>query len=308
MESDIMSHSRVATIVVNWKLKEETLRCLQSLEQLDLPCRVIVVDNGSGDDSAEYIAYHFPQAELITLTSNIGFGAACNRAIVWALEDIFCDYVFLLNNDAVVHPYALSELISVAQTYPEAGIFGPKVYYHDDPHTIWHAGARRRWGVLAATDAGRGQVDRGQFNTSREVDYVFGTAMLIRRGVFERIGLFDERFFLYLEDLDFCLRAQEVGFSLLFVPQAHVWHKGSASTAHNRAMRRYHMARSTIHFLKKHTPLPLSLPVLAFWILVSLQTFIVDLGHGDWAVIRSSWSGVVDGFSEVPVTERGAFV
>ncbi|MFQ5855671.1 MAG: glycosyltransferase family 2 protein [Anaerolineae bacterium] len=297
-----MAHPHVTTIVVNWKLKEETVRCLRSLEQLDLPCHVIVVDNGSCDGSAEYLVRRFPQAELIALNSNVGFGAACNRAITRALNDAFCDYVFLLNNDAVVHPRTLSELISVAQAHPEAGIFGPKIYCQDEPRTVWYAGARRRRGVLAAADTGRDRLDRGQFNTLRDVDYVFGTAMFIRRGVLERVGLFDERFFLYLEDLDFCLRAQAVGFSLLFVPEAHVWHKGSASTAHNKAMRRYHMARSTVLFLRKHTSLALSLPVLVFWMLVYLRTVIADLMQGDLAIVRSCWSGLVDGLAEVRAT------
>ena len=297
-----MAHARVTAIVVNWKLRAETARCLRSLEQLDLPCRAIVVDNGSSDGSVEYLACHFPQAELITLASNVGFGAACNRAIARVLTDASCDYVFLLNNDAVVHPRTLSELMNVAEAHPEAGIFGPKIYCHDDPRTIWYAGARRRRGVLAAADTGRDRLDRGQFNALRKVDYVFGTAMLIRRNVFERVGLFDERFFLSLEDLDFCLRAQAVGYSLLFVPEAHVWHKGSASTAHNKPMRRYHMVRSTVLFLKKHTSIALSPLVLVFWMLVYFRTVIADLMDGDLAIIRSCWSGLVDGLAEVFAT------
>lgn len=297
-----MTRSRVTTVVVNWRLKEETCQCLRSLERLDFPCRIIVVDNGSGDGSAEYITGRFPQAELIALPSNVGFGAACNHAITRALEDTACEYVFILNNDLVIHPNALSELASVAQTHSEAGIFGPKVYYSDEPDKIWYAGARRHRGGLAATDTGRGQVDRGQFSTLREVDYVFGTAMLIRRNVLERIGLFDERFFLYLEDMDFCLRAQAAGFSLLFVPQAHVWHKGSASTACNKTMRRYHQIKSTLHFLKKHVSLALIPPVLVFWILNYFRTIIADLAHGDLAIVQSSWSGLIDGLTEAHTT------
>jgi GT2 family glycosyltransferase len=293
-----MTHSRVTTIVVNWRLKEETLHCLRTLESLDLPGRVIVVDNGSGDGSVECIARHFPQVELIALPSNVGFGAACNRAITRALEDTGCEYVFLLNNDAGVHSDVLSTLVGAAQAHPDAGILGPKVYYQDEPDKIWYAGARRRWGVLAAADTGRDQVDRGQFDTLREVDYVFGAAMLIRRSVFERIGLFDERFFLYLEDMDFCLRAQEAGFSLLFVPQAHVWHKGSASTANHGGMRKYHFVRSTVQFVRKHTPLALSLLAFVFWMLVLFRFIITDLACGNVAMLRSYWSGLTNGLAE----------
>ena len=290
-----MTHPHVTTIVINWGLKQETMKCLRSLERLDLPCRVIVVDNGSGDGSSEYIARHFPQAELIALPSNVGFGPACNLAITRALQDGVCDYIFLLNNDALVHPRALSELLSIAQDCPKAGILGPKVYYHNEPDKIWYAGARKRWGVLAATDTGRGQTDYGQFDALREVDYVFGAAMLIRRDVFERVGLFDEQFFLYLEDMDFCLRTQETGFSLLFVPQAHVWHKGSASTANRNGMRKHHFVKSTVRFAKKHTSLAWSLPAFIFWILVLLRFIIADLARGNLVSIKSYWSGLISG-------------
>jgi GT2 family glycosyltransferase len=294
-----MTHPRVTTIVVNWRLQEETLQCLRSLECLDFPQRVIVVDNGSDDGSAECVLRHFPHTELITLPCNIGFGAACNRAIDRVLEDATCEYLLLLNNDAVVHPRALSELVDVAQAHPEGGIFGPMIYYYDDPRTIWYAGARRRRGVLAAADTGRGQVDRGQFDAVRQVDYVFGAAMFIRRSVFERIGLFDEQFFLYLEDMDFCLRAQKAGFSLFFVPQARVWHKVSASTANNNGMRKYHFVRSTVRFAKKHTSPLFSLPAFVFWTLVLLRFILDDLVRGNLAVMRAYWSGLVSGLAEM---------
>ena len=298
-----MTHPYVTTIVVNWRLKEETLQCLQSLECLDFPHRVIVVDNGSNDGSAECIAHHFPHIELITLPCNMGFGTACNRAIDRALEDAACEYVLLLNNDVLVHPRTLSELADVAQAHPEAGILGPKIYYLYNPHTIWYAGARQRWGVLAAADTGRGQVDRGQFDVVRQVDYVFGAAMFIRRSVFERIGLFDEQFFLYLEDMDFCLRAQKAGFSLFFVPQACVWHKGSASTTHNNGMRKYHFVKSTVSFAKKHTSLALIMPASVFWMLVFLRFVIADLASGNFAVVRSYWSGLIDGLVRASATQ-----
>ena len=292
---------RIGVIVVNWKLKHETLRCLRSLEKLERPelfsLRVIVVDNGSGDGSVQYIASAYPELEIIALPVNVGFGAACNIAINRIMKDVSCPYVFLLNNDAVVHSSALTELIQVAEAHPAAGILGPKVYYRDKPHMLWYAGARRRWGVLAAADTGRGRVDYGQFDAVREVDYVFGVAMLIRRSVFERIGVFDERFFIYLEDMDFCLRAQEAGFSLLFVPQTHVWHKGAASTAENRGMRKYHFVKSTIYFARKHTRSLLMPLAFVFWSLVLLRFVLLDLIHGNLSDVRSYWAGLVEGLN-----------
>ncbi|MEM8530594.1 MAG: glycosyltransferase family 2 protein [Chloroflexota bacterium] len=294
-----MSDTHVTAVVVNWKLKEATLYCLRSLAQSSTPCRIIVVDNHSDDGSVEYLMQHFPQAELIVMPSNVGFAGACNRAITQALEDPGCEYVFLLNNDAIIHPQAITEMLEAAQTDPTVGILGSKVYYDDSTNTIWYAGARRRWGVLAAVDTGRGQIDQGQFDTVRPVDYVFGAAMLIHRRVFEKVGLFDNRFFMYLEDMDLCLRAQDAGFSLLFVPQSRVWHQGSASTSRNSALRNYYVVKSTAYFLKKHTTPIFLAPVFMFWILVSLRAIVVDIARGNLGVIPSYWTGFVDGVSKV---------
>jgi GT2 family glycosyltransferase len=295
----MMTEACVAVVVINWKLKEETLSCLRSVQQLEHACQMIVVDNGSGDCSAEYLAHHVPQAKLLVLPTNLGFAAACNHAIATALQNTNCEYVLLLNNDAMIERRAVSELLRAAQAHPTVGILGPKVYCRDQPDRLWYAGARRRRRVLAAAGTGRGELDRGQYDTLREVDYVFGAAMLVRRGVFEQIGLFDEQFFLYLEDMDFCLRAQASGFTLLFVPQAHVWHAGSASTKNNQALRKYHKVKSTMRFLKKYASPASSLPIFAFWCLVALRDIFSDLIRGDTSVIRSYWQGLIDGLEQV---------
>ncbi|MFQ5484101.1 MAG: glycosyltransferase, partial [Desulfobacterales bacterium] len=133
-----MINNNVATIIVNWKLKEDTVQSIKSLQQSDVPTSIIVVDNGSNDGSAEYIARHCPEVELMTLPANIGFASACNRALSKVLKDPKYDFVFFLNNDATIHPSALSELVNAAQIYPDAGIFGAKVYYSDKPDTIWY--------------------------------------------------------------------------------------------------------------------------------------------------------------------------
>lgn len=290
-----MIQANVAIIIVNWKLKHQTARCLSALATLDLPYRVIVVDNGSHDGSVEYFHDHFPDITVLPLPTNLGFGAACNRAIQSLLPDPTWEYIFLVNNDAIVHPEALGHLLQAAQENLQAGIFGPKIYYESAPNRIWYAGARRRWGVLAATSTGRGQVDQGQFDHRRQIDFVFGAGMFIRREVIETVGLFDEQFFIYLEDLDLCLRAQKAGFSLQFVPQAHLWHRVSASTEALPDWRKYHQARSTILFLLKHTTLLLAMPVLAFWLLVFLRSVFQETLQGN---LKGAWiylSGLLHG-------------
>ena len=298
-----MENPGVTTIVVNWNLLEETSRCLHSLQQLNYPSRIILVDNGSRDGSINHISDHFPLVEIISLPKNVGFSQACNLGIRHALMESELEYIFLLNNDAVIHCAALQRLVKASLAVPQAGILGPKIYYQYPPRKIWYAGARRRWGVLAAACKGRNTIDYGQFDQASlvDVDYIFGAAMFIRRSVFEHVGLFDERYFLYLEDLDFCLRAQQAGFSLLYVPSAKAWHIGSASTSKDMALRRYHHVRSTILFLKQHSSKLSIMPALLFWTLVLLRMVIADLLHGNLNAINSYWSALVNGLSETQV-------
>ena len=275
-----MTYTKVTSIIINWNLKKSTDQCIQSLNESTYPNDILVVDNGSIDGSKEHLQEHHPGIDIIPHTMNHGFARACNAAIRKILTDTENEFIFLLNNDAIMHPTALSRMIEAAKEYPDAGIFGPKIYLRDPPEMIWYAGARQRKGLLAATDTGRYEYDHGQFDILKHVDYVFGAAMLIRRAVLESIGLFDESYFLYLEDLDFCLRAKAAGFSLLYVPQARVWHYGSASTSSNIGMRRYHYIRSTFLFLKKHLSTIWIAPAMIFWSTVLLRMILRDLAEG----------------------------
>ncbi len=285
---------RVLSVVVNWRLAEETRTCLGSLLDSSERSDIVVVDNESTAASRSTFAGCDPRVDVLPSPVNLGFGVACNHAFTNALRPNH-EYVFLLNNDAAVAGDALEQLVRTADANPGAGILGAKVYYRSAPETLWFAGARRRQGVLAATESGRDQVDRGQFDERRRIDYVFGAAMLIRRSLLERIGHFDERFFLYLEDLDLCLRAQNAGEHLLFVPEARAWHTGSASTAGDVARRRYHMARSTVVFLHKHASVLTSMPIMSFWAAVYLRDILRDLVKGHTGIVRSCLSGLGSG-------------
>ena len=302
-----MKQTEIAIIIVNWNLKEKTADCLRSLQQIQTPHQVIVVDNGSSDNSPKYLMQRFPYAVFLILPENVGFGVACNMAIRQALSDSCCEYIFLLNNDAIIHTHTLENLLHIAHQQPGVGILGPKIYHGQQNNVLWYAGARCRRAVLAAADTGRGEIDVGQFDTRQDVDFIFGAAMLIRRSVFDEIGFFDPQFFLYLEDMDFCLRAQKAGFRLLFVPSAIVWHYGSASTVKNVAFRKHHQARSTVLFLWKHTSWLLLPFVFIFWLTVTARTIVVELLWGNLKIIGSYWSGFIKGLTDLIQLDQTRF-
>lgn len=291
-----MRDSSILVVIVNWNLKQETVACLESLENTGYPCDVVVVDNGSEDNSAEEIASRFPLVRVLALSRNLGFAAACNLGLKQGLSER-THYVLLLNNDTTVDGQLLVELVRAAESHPDAGILGPIVYNACEPDRLWHAGARRRRWVLAAVNLAQEQVDEGQFDRIREVDYVFGCGMFVRRQVLEAIGTLDPRFFLYLEDMDYCLRAQAAGYRLLCVPGAKIWHRGSASTASDPALRKYHLVRSTWLFLRKHAVRLWVPAAVVFWGLVFLRAVIVDMLQGDLTGLRARLRGLLDGWN-----------
>ena len=224
---------KVIFVILNYNGGEDTLACLRSIGGVEYGnYRVIVVDNASTDGSADEIEKQCPDVLLIRNGVNEGFDGGNNVGIKAALGD-GADAVFLLNNDTVVCPGILRHLTAVSLALPRAGILGPKIYYHDDPRLLWWAGCEKKYSatgwLVVYTQEGKKKVDRGQYDEIRRIDGVNGCAMYVRREVFEKAGLFDERYFMYNDEFDICDRAQRAGWDCYFVPAARLWHKVSQS-------------------------------------------------------------------------------
>ena len=212
-----MTRSPVTVVVLNWNGFEDTRRCVESLRRLDYPSlSIIVVDNGSTDDSAARIEAELPEVELIRSERNLGFAGGVNLGIRRALEGDAA-YVWLLNNDATAEPGTLSALVDEAERDEHVGIVGG-VLRDPSGRVEWGGGRINRWtGVSRPARPGR------------RLDYVSGACMLVRRAVFDEVGLFDEAFFFYFEDADLCARARQAGWRLAVAPEARVEHEVGAS-------------------------------------------------------------------------------
>jgi GT2 family glycosyltransferase len=249
----------IAVVLLNWNQYDDTVDCLASLYGSDYPrFKVIMLDNGSSDGSGGRLAALFPRVDLIHSAVNLGFDGGNNLGIMRALN-LGCDYLLLLNNDTVLDPTFLSELIEVARTDPNIGILGPKIYYYEEPDVIWWAGCRLNIspnGMFSFSQEGNGQKDMGQFDEVVDVDGAIGCAMLIKRDVIERIGLLDERFFIYHEEHDYALRAISEGYRIVFVPRAHLWHKVSRAMGGVHSVSQCHLwSRNWLLLMRNHTPL-----------------------------------------------------
>lgn len=220
----------IYVIVLTWNGKADTLECLRSLQNLAYPnARILVVDNASDDGTAEAVRSSFPYVELICNDSNLRFAGGNNAGIEYSLRR-GADYVLLLNNDTVVDLDFLTPLVQKAEEDKQIGIVGPKIYYHGESKRIWFAGGRIEWWKGWVSHIGIRETDTHEYDTVREVDYITGCCMLVKREVIKAVGTLDEKFYLYGEDVDWCIRARRAGYKTVCIPSSHIWHKVSASS------------------------------------------------------------------------------
>lgn len=250
----------VCAIVLNWNGWRDTVRCLASLRASSYPnLRVVVVDNGSIDGSAAHLSplLQAPWGELARAEYNRGFTGGANIGLRLALER-GAEYAFLLNNDAAVEPSCIATLVEAAEQRSDVGLVGPKIVWSGDPGRIWSAGMSVAWRRVAI-ESHANQSDDGRFDGRRLVQGLSGCALLAKRDVLERVGLLDERYFAYYEDLDWCLRARQAGFRCLYVGAARAMHTGSATSNRDggrsqSALLNYYGTRNILLFLATHAP------------------------------------------------------
>ena len=288
----------VYVVTLNWNRREDTLECLASLESMTYHNhRILVVDNHSIDGSVRAIAEHHPEVELIRCSENRGFARAANEGIRHALSQ-GAEYVLLVNNDTIVDPRLLDELLAEAES-PEIGIVAPKIYYYAEPRRIWSVGARRNPITLEQHKGGGRELDEGQWDRVLAVDFVTGCGLLLTRRFLEDVGLFDERFFMYYEDSDLSLRASKHGYRLVMTPRARMWHKVSVSSGgRDSPFERYWMGRSSVLFFRTHVQGWRWLIVLPYRTVSAAKTLMrLGLG-GQWAAAAAYLRGLRDGFCD----------
>lgn len=245
---------RVFIIIVNWKNWPDTIECIKSLRQIDYPdFQIVLVDNQS-ENKGDF-EKQFPEVKLIANPINSGFSGGNNLGIDYALKNR-ADYLLLLNNDTVVDKDFLKILVKEAEENQEVGILGPAIYFFAQPEKTWFLGGSFNW-LKTRWTKGRGHLglDIPVKEKKQKVDFITGCCMLIKKELIDRIGNLDERFFLYYEDVDFCLRARKAGYDCLIVPNSKIWHKISSSVSKlgSPKVLRYHY-RNALLLTEKNAP------------------------------------------------------
>ena len=245
---------RVAVVILTWNGLEDLATCLDSFACVEYQnYEVLVVDNGSEDDTVAVVRERWPWVTLIETGTNLGYVGGNNVGMRHALQR-GADYVFILNNDTKMTPTVLTDLIAVMQTDPRIAIVGAKNLLMADPTYTWGKYGVLTWGPMLAAVVGRDQPDRPEASP-KDVDWVIGNGCMMSREALERVGLFDEEFFQVHEDIDWSTRARALGYRVVYVDTAAIHHKGASSADPTKPVSfsyGYFLGRNPILFARKH--------------------------------------------------------
>ncbi len=271
----------VHIILLNWNGWRDTAQCISSLADLhSAAARIVVVDNGSTNDSVNRLKALYPKLDILETGRNLGFAAGCNVGIRHALED-GTDYVWLLNNDTTVGPNALRALIEKAESDVRLGAVGSAIYSMSEPNTLqaWGGGYVNFW-------LGRSRHFIEPV-PDQDLDFITGASIFLRRSALLTPGLLDEGFFMYWEDADYCFRLRKAGWKLGVAADSRIWHKESASVGKASACMDAYFNSSAARFFRKHA----FLPGLSLWSGVTLRLTKRAL-MGDWERFNALWTAV----------------
>ena len=301
-----MIYPRVGVLILNWNGWNDTIECLESLFQIEYPNYfVILIDNGSKDNSIANIEQYLrekqentqqeghipfkqylhkdgksietrigdmsesPYLILIKNERNYGFAEGNNIGIRYLLDKTDVDYILLLNNDTVVNKCFLDKLINISEESIGYGFLGPKTYRYvssNNNNVIDFAGGIVNLWIGKSFHIGINEIDKGQYNTKMEVDFVEGSCLLLKREVLEDIGLLDPEYFAYWEEVDLCLRGIKSGYRSIYVPDSIIWHKVSSSADSQTKI--YYMTRNRFMFMKKNASFAQILVFFAYIIIL----------------------------------------
>jgi GT2 family glycosyltransferase len=245
---------KITIVILNWNGYEDTSECIISLQKITYDnYQIVVVDNGSDDEEFNKLKNNFPLIQVLRSDDNLGFTGGNNLGIKYSLEEK-ADYILLLNNDTIVEPNFIQPLLNVFEEDKNAGIVAPQINYFYEPRKIWTEGgkiSRLRGSGFAYSD----QIESNIKPYNKEVTFVSGCCMLIKKEVFEKIGLFDENYFLYVEDADLCYRTTHAGYKIIVTHSSKIHHKVSSSTKEYLSLLPlYYVTRNRLYFAKKNFP------------------------------------------------------
>jgi GT2 family glycosyltransferase len=293
---------QTALILVNWNGFEYTNQCLISLNTCIQNFEIVVVDNGSTDESGKKLKAHHPHITLIQSESNLGFTGGNNLGITYAIDKSF-EYIMLLNNDTFVEPNFLEVLVNYMNEHPEVGIVQPKIYCNHDRKLIWDGGSYFNSLFTLPYTSGALKKEQASHNKLKKVDWISGCAFFTRASILKESGLLNEKFFMYFEDVDLSFRIKKLGYQLMYHPKSVVYHIAGMS---NKSLSKqkegyvnpivhYLIQRNRIWFLKKYTKPIFVVPTILYHTSYSIAMMIYFILRGRFKKLNALLRGIQDG-------------
>jgi GT2 family glycosyltransferase len=277
-----MGNKQIGIVTVTYnsaKVIEEFMA--SALAQEETCYKLYIVDNASTDSTLDVIS-NIQDARVIIIknSENLGVAAGNNQGILASIA-AGCEWVCLLNNDTVFGPEMIGTLASEAVKL-SADMIVPKMLYHDHPDRIWCAGGKfNRLRAYGSVHFGCDELDEGQYDFPKIVEYTPTCCMLINRSVFDKIGIMDETYFVYADDNDFCLRAKKAGIRLVYTPETRLYHKvGSLTGGKQSVFTVYYNTRNRAYYIRKNLPL-----VLVLYYLFAAEIYFIAL----WVTGCENW-------------------
>lgn len=292
------SFPTVAIVVLNYNGKAYTEACLHSLDASPYPNKsIFVVDNASTDNSVAYLRSHFPTVTFIENKENLGVTGGRNSGFRAAVKQ-GADFILSLDNDARIDPQAIDELVAVAAN-PRIGILGPKTYHGDDSGLLQCTGGHITYTENVTAERGTNESDRGQYDQIEDVDYFPGCAFMARREVFTALNFLDESFHGYgHEDTDFCTRAAYIGYRIVYVPKAIVWHGGSSTIGSYSPRKKYLEAINSMYYVRKYGNFLQRTKYFLYAVVGLIPAFIIQARHGNQKAVLAKAKGLWHGYKK----------
>ena len=281
---------RISIITVNYNGLADTSALLESIAFDDPSLEVIVVDNASREDEATEIARRFPLVPVIRSDRNLGFAGGNNLG----MESASGQYLYLVNNDAVIDMHDMRSLVDRLESSPHIGMVCPKIRYYFGTRKIQFAGYTPLSPVTMRNRAiGNGESDQGQYDKAHTTPYAHGAAMMVKRDVVKRAGMIPECYFLYYEELDWSVRIREQGYQIWYEPKSTVYHKESQSTGSDSPLRTFYLTRNRLLFARRNVSRPTRFATYAYLMgIVALRDLFRHLSHGRTDLAKAVLKGI----------------
>ncbi len=285
-----MPNPKVSFLTVNYRQAAVTLDLIKSLEQLTYSnWECVVVDNACEDPELEEALKGRPKIKYLASAENLGFAGGNNLGVPLCEGE----YIFLVNNDTEVPADFLEPIINFVVDKPELGALSPMIRYFDSPSTIQFAGSTEMNKVtIRNSGIGDGEEDKGQYSMSYPIPFCHGAAMLVPRKVIEKVGLMREDYFLYYEELDWCERIRQAGYTNWYFGKSYLLHKESVSTGQNSPLKVYYLTRNRLLFARRNYSFGTRLINYLYFTFIALPKNLLSFSlKGELGQAKSFWRG-----------------